>query len=203
VNSTYWRRDQNGKWYNAGNRPAGISSNDSYETLSSDINAKNLLVVGAVNGIGASYSKKEDVVMSSFSSWGPTDDGRIKPDIVADGVSVYSSIATNDSSYAALNGTSMATPNAAGSLLLLQELSQQLSPKKFIKAATLKALAIHTANEAGDAPGPDYKFGWGLLNMYDAANVLSNALTTKNSETSKDFVYENVLNNLDSNSCME
>jgi len=199
VNSTYWRRDQNGKWYNAGNRPAGISSNDSYETLSSDINAKNLLVVGAVNGIGASYSKKEDVVMSSFSSWGPTDDGRIKPDIVADGVSVYSSIATNDSSYAALNGTSMATPNAAGSLLLLQELSQQLSPKKFIKAATLKALAIHTANEAGDAPGPDYKFGWGLLNMYDAANVLSNALTTKNSETSKDFVYENVLNNLDSN----
>lgn len=69
--------------------------------------------------------------MSSFSSWGPTDDGRIKPDIVADGVSVFSTTATHDSSYGYKSGTSMATPNAAGSLLLLQELSQQLSPKSF------------------------------------------------------------------------
>ena len=199
VGETYWRRDANQKMYNAGARPDSLSSNDGYETLSADINAKNLLVVGGVYGLASPYTKKEDVVMSWFSSWGPTDDGRIKPDIVADGVNVFSSTATNDSSYDYKNGTSMATPNAAGSLLLLQELSQQLSPKKFIRAATVKALAIHTANEAGPNPGPDYKFGWGLLNMLDAATVLKNALTTKNGATSTDLVYENNLNNLDSN----
>ena len=198
VGDPYWRRDANGKMYNAGGRPDSLSSNDAYETLSTDINAKNILVVGAVFGLSSPYTKKEDVVMSSFSSWGPTDDGRIKPDIVADGVAVFSTTATNDSSYGSKNGTSMATPNAAGSLLLLQELSQQLSPKKFLRSTTVKALAIHTANEAGPNPGPDYKFGWGLLNMFDAATVLKNALTTKNSNASADLVYENSLNNLDS-----
>ena len=198
VGETYWRRDANGKMYNAGARPDSLSSNDAYETISTDINAKNILVVGAVNGLSAPYSKKEDVVMSYFSSWGPTDDGRIKPDLVADGVGVFSATAANDSSYDSKSGTSMATPNAAGSLLLLQELSQQLSPKKFLRAATIKALAIHTANEAGPSLGPDYKFGWGLLNMYDAATVLKNALISKNSSISNDLVYENVLNNLDS-----
>ena len=59
----------------------------------------------------------------------------------------------------------------------------------------MKGLAIHTANEAGLYPGPDYKFGWGLLNMYDAATVLKNALTSKNSSASNDLVYENVINN--------
>ena len=199
VGDTYWRRDANGKMYNAGARPDSLSSNDGYETLSTDINAKNLLVVGAVYGLSSPYTKKEDVIMSNFSSWGPTDDGRIKPDIVADGVAVFSTIANNDSSYDYKNGTSMASPNAAGSLLLLQELSQQLSPKKFLRSTTVKALAIHTANEAGINPGPDYKFGWGLLNMLDAATVLKNALSNKNNATSTDLVYENTLNNLDSN----
>ena len=198
VGDPYWRRDANGKMYNAGARPDSLSSNDGYETLSADINSKNLLVVGAVYGLASPYTKKEDVVMSWFSSWGPTDDGRIKPDIVADGVNVFSAIATNDSSYDYKNGTSMATPNAAGSLLLLQELSQQLSPKKFLRSATIKALAIHSANEAGPNPGPDYKFGWGLLNMFEAATVLKNSMATKNSSTSTDLVYENTLNNLDS-----
>lgn len=194
VGSPYWRRDQNNKWYNAGNRPDTLSSNNSYGIIPTDANAKNILTVGAVGGISAGYLKKEDVVMSSFSSWGPTDDGRIKPDIVTDGVSVYSTMSTNDSAYAYLNGTSMASPGAAGSLLLLQELSNQLSAK-FLRSATIKGLAIHTANEAGLYPGPDYKFGWGLLNMSEAAAAEKNALTNKNSSTSNDLIYEDVLNN--------
>lgn len=52
--------------------------------------AKNTLTVGAVNDITAGYATTADVVMSSFSSWGPVDDGRIKPDIVANGVSLTS-----------------------------------------------------------------------------------------------------------------
>jgi hypothetical protein len=198
VGQPYWRRDQNGKLYNAGNRPDSLSSNNSFGILPTDANAKNILTVGAIAPISAGYLKSSDPTMTSFSSWGPTDDGRIKPDIVADGVNVFSAIATNDSSYDYKNGTSMATPNAAGSLLLLQELSQQLSPKKFLRSATIKALAIHSANEAGPNPGPDYKFGWGLLNMFEAATVLKNSMATKNSSTSTDLVYENTLNNLDS-----
>jgi hypothetical protein len=42
-----------------------------------------------------------------------------------------------------------------------------------MRASTLKALAIHTADEAGDLPGPDYEFGWGLLNTMSAAEAVS------------------------------
>jgi subtilisin family serine protease len=195
VGDTYWRRDEKGKWYDAGKRPDSLSSNNSYETLPMDVNAKNILTVGAVQGIAAGYSKKEDAIMTSFSSWGPTDDGRIKPDIVTNGQSVYSTTNGNDSSYGYASGTSMASPGAAASLFLLQELSQQIVPNKFMRSATIKGLAIHTANEAGLFPGPDYKFGWGLLNIGEAATVLSNALTNKNNSSSVDLVYENILEN--------
>ena len=195
VGQPYWRRDQSGKLYNAGNRPDSLSSNNSYGILPTDANAKNILTVGAIAPINAGYLKPSDAVITSFSSWGPTDDGRIKPDIVTDGQSVYSAMGTNDSSYAYLSGTSMAAPGATGSLILLQELSQRLNPRKFIKAATIKALAIHSANEAGSNPGPDYKFGWGVLNISEAANVLSNALTSRNSTTSVDLVYDTTLSN--------
>ena len=203
VGQPYWRRNESGRFYNAGNRPDDLSSNDSYGSISSDKNAKNILTVGAVYGIPSEYNKKEDVVMSNFSSWGPTDDGRIKPDIVAQGVAVYAPIATNDSSYGYLNGTSMASPGAAGSLLLLQELSQRFTlngAPKVLKSATIKALAIHTANEAGLYPGPDYKFGWGLLNIAEAAQVLNSSLSNNNSANSPHFVYENNLANSGSQS---
>ena len=195
VGQPYWRRDENGKLYNAGNRPDSLSSNNSYDILPTDANAKNILTVGAIGPISAGYLKPSDAAITTFSSWGPTDDGRIKPDIVTDGLSVYSTISATDSSYGYKNGTSMAAPGAAGSLLLLQELSQKASPNKFIKSATLKGLAIHTANEAGTTIGPDYKYGWGVLNTAEAANVLNNALTSNNSSSSVDLVYENILTN--------
>jgi len=66
----------------------------------------------------------------------------------------------------------MASPNVSGSLFLLQELYQQQN-KKFMRSSTLKGLAIHTADDAGN-PGPDYQYGWGLLNMKQAAEVILN-----------------------------
>jgi len=203
VGQPYWRRNQSGRFYNAGNRPDSLSSNDSYGSIVTDKNAKNVLTVGAVYGIPSEYNKKEDVVISNFSSWGPTDDGRIKPDIVAHGVSVYAPIAANDSSYDYLSGTSMAAPGAAGSLLLLQELGHRFTlngAPRILKSATVKGLAIHTANEAGLYPGPDYKFGWGLLNIAEAAQVLNTAFTNNNSANSAHFVYENTLLNNESKS---
>jgi hypothetical protein len=140
--------------------------------------SKNILTVGAVYSIPAGYSVPSDVVQTGFSCTGPTDDGRIKPEIVADGVGLYSTYSTADNAYATMSGTSMATPNAVGSLGLLQEHYHNLHGV-YMRAATLKGLVIHTADEAGSFPGPDYKFGWGLLNTAKAATLLSNTTTAK------------------------
>lgn len=194
VGQPYFRYNASNSMAAAGNRPDGISSNDGYGIVSWDGNAKNILTVGAVNGISSIYSRPEDVIMSNFSCWGPTDDGRIKPDVVANGVAVLSSTSGSNTSYASLSGTSMSSPNASGSLLLLQELYARLKNGEFLRAATIKGLAIHTASEAGGAPGPDYKFGFGLLNVEKAAAVISASVANNNSASSEHLMYENVLN---------
>ncbi|HRY97733.1 MAG TPA: GEVED domain-containing protein [Bacteroidales bacterium] len=134
--------------------------------------AKNILTVGAVYDIPNGYTQPGDVVMSDFSCWGPADDGRIKPDIVANGISLYSSLNGSDAQYGYYSGTSMASPSAAGSMILLQKHHHSLTGQ-YMLASTLKALVIHTADEAGTAPGPDYQNGWGLMNTYKAAQKIS------------------------------
>jgi hypothetical protein len=141
--------------------------------------AKNSLTIGAVRPC-LDYTGPSAVIMTPYSSWGPTDDGRIKPDLVGDGWNVYSSVATSDTSYDYYYGTSMASPNVCGSLGLLQKYYRDTHPGLFMRAATLKALAIHTAREAGEAPGPDYAFGWGLLDTYAAyREILADAVGRK------------------------
>jgi hypothetical protein len=155
---------------NADCAPAG------YDCLPTNSVAKNILTVGAVDDVPGGYSPlsgPSQVLMSPFSSWGPTDDGRIKPDVVGNGVFLIS--AWHESPfYAAAAGTSMAAPNVTGSLLLLQEHYEDIHGSgNYMRSATLKALAIHTADEAGDADGPDYAFGWGMLNTKNAAKVIT------------------------------
>ena len=134
--------------------------------------AKNALVVGAVEDVAA-YTGPGDVVMTDFSSWGPTDDGRIKPDLVGNGWELYSCVSDADTSYfGGASGTSMASPNVCGSLALVQDYWMDQHAGVSMRAATLKALAINTTREAGPADGPDYMFGWGLLDAsaaYDLA----------------------------------
>ncbi len=178
VDSTYWRFDATGVMIDAGPRPAGISSNNAYDIIPTYGTAKNILTVGAVNAISTGYQNISDVVMSSFSSWGPSDDGRIKPDIVANGVRLTSSTGTGDSDYATFSGTSMAAPNASGSIFLLQEHYNKVTNGSFMRSATLRGLIIHTADEAGVTPGPDYQHGWGLLNVKKAASVITGRNTT-------------------------
>ena len=67
----------------------------------------------------------------------------------------------------------MATPNVAGSLVLLQQYYREVFGT-FLRAATLKALVIHTASDL-ELPGPDYRSGWGLLNVEAAAEQLTSA----------------------------
>ncbi len=145
---------------------------DGFDCIGTEGTAKNILTVGAVEDIVDGYRVPEDVVMTYFSAFGPTDDGRIKPDLVGNGTNLYSSYYQNDNDYNSLSGTSMATPNVAGSLALLQELHFRRF-KRYMKSSTLKGLVLHTADDAGNA-GPDYTFGWGLLNTFTAAKFISN-----------------------------
>ncbi len=143
-----------------------------YDCLGQQSVAKNILTIGAIEDIPEGYTVPEGVVMSAFSSWGPADDGRIKPDIVANGVSLYSTYNSNNSSYTSLSGTSMATPSVTGSLALLQQHNYSLTGN-YLRSATLKALVIHTADEAGNYIGPDYQFGWGIMNTRNASLKIS------------------------------
>ena len=149
------------------------SKNDGFDNLPTYSVAKNILTVGAVSIIPNGPNLASDIKISSFSSWGPTDDGRIKPDIVGAGVNLFSTTNVSTSSYTFLSGTSMASPQVAGSVFLLQELYAQLNAQKLMRSSTLKGLVLHTAQDAG-RPGPDYTYGWGLLDMEKAANHLLN-----------------------------
>ena len=144
-----------------------------YDTIAGGAgSAKNILTIGAVEDIPGGYGFPGDVVMSSFSGWGPTDDGRIKPDLVANGISLLSSWASGDTAYAYASGTSMSSPNTSGSLGLLYQHAMNLFGVN-LRASTIKALVLHTADEAGLTPGPDYEHGWGLLNVESAAQLMT------------------------------
>ena len=160
---------------------------EGYDCISLQGTSKNILTVGAVNPLTSGYNGPNSVIMSAFSSWGPTDDGRIKPDICGAGVGVFSPVAFADDAYSTLSGTSMSTPNVSGSLLLLQEhYENENGTGDFMKAATLKALVIHTADEAGTFEGPDYSFGWGLMNAATAAQLISDDAQQNNELINED-----------------
>ncbi len=144
-----------------------------YDTLGFDTIAKNVVTIGAVNdAVTGGVRDPSKATMTSFSSWGPTDDGRIKPDLVANGAGLYSTTSTGDTAYTTMSGTSMAAPNAAGTAMLLVDVFGRLFPGQALRAATLKALLIHTANDLGTT-GPDYQFGWGLINAHAAAALMA------------------------------
>jgi serine protease AprX len=148
-----------------------ITAKNGYDLLTGSTLSKNCLVVGAVNYV-YNYADPSNVIISSFSNYGPTDDGRIKPDVVAQGVQVYSTTSISDVSYDSLNGTSMAAPGITGLIMLLQEYYKNLNGV-FMKAASVRGLICHTANEAGFWLGPDYESGWGLANGKEAAKLIS------------------------------
>lgn len=145
-----------------------------YDTICADACAKNMLSIGAVGikrGKGQSGELSDSIISTRFSGWGPADDGRIKPDLVANGMRVYSPTASGDNSYESLSGTSMACAVACGSAVLLCELYTTLFPDQAMRSSTLKGLLIHTAEDLGE-PGPDYQYGWGLLRVDRAAEHL-------------------------------
>ncbi len=166
-----------GSWqsaiYNSSMHPlAEKSYKGGYDTIKGEACAKNIMTVGAVKDAVSGINRSLDNAdMTSFSGWGPADDGRIKPDIVANGWDVWSCDDDSTNDYINLSGTSMATPNACGSAALLIDYYNQQFPGQYMRASTLKGLIIHTADDLGN-PGPDYAYGWGLMNTKAAAELI-------------------------------
>jgi len=133
--------------------------------------SKNTVVVASAHGI-ENYTSPSNVQLSSFSSWGPTDDFRIKPDITTKGHNVKSAWPGGPANTNIESGTSMAAPSAAGVFGLWQQYYNQSNPGTWMRSSTVRALMAHTALEAGPANGPDYMFGWGLLNAEEGAKVI-------------------------------
>ncbi|MEM9479843.1 MAG: S8 family serine peptidase [Verrucomicrobiota bacterium] len=174
----------NGDWvakaYAAGTDPAGDGDIDSgYDTITADACAKNVLTVGAVTDAVTNAGRVPSAAnMVNYSGWGPTDDGRIKPDLVANGSGLYSSFLNRDEPpptdlYDVRSGTSMAVASTAGAAIALQEVAETAFGHG-INSAAMKGLLIHTADDMG-RPGPDYEFGWGLINASAAALHLLDA----------------------------
>ncbi len=155
---------------------ANGNSGDSPSTVGTPATAKNIVSVGASSG--SSYSVED---MADFSSRGPTDDGRIKPTIVAPGTEIMSAnsdgdLSTNNDGYTSMQGTSMATPITAGSSALIREyFVDDHYPRGTVSnpsAALIKAVLVNGAVEisgsgayANNNAYPNNDQGWGRIDL--------------------------------------
>lgn len=157
----------------AGNEQDVLTSKGGFQSITFNGLAKNLMTIGAADDAVTSGTRDpSQAAIAYFSSLGPCDDGRIKPDLVANGIDLYSSVATSNTAYdGTYSGTSMATPNAMGSASLLVQLYAREFSGQRMRASTLKSLMIHTADDIGTT-GPDYTYGWGLVNVKAAADLI-------------------------------
>ena len=168
--------------FSAGNDRSDANPNDpsdrdpqhpvaGYDCISPPATAKNVISVGA--------TESDTDAMTSFSAWGPTDDGRIKPEIVAPGshsgndpehgVGLKSTIPGG--SYDVFQGTSMSAPVVSGAIALLMQRSRDLYAGLQLLPSTYKALLTHTAVDLGNT-GPDYAFGFGRINVVAADELV-------------------------------
>lgn len=131
--------------------------------------AKNVLTVGNTFADGVIFSQ---------SSRGPVKDGRLKPEITAQGAFVTSTAIPQD--YLQNTGTSMANPAVAGGLALLYQRYRQLNgPATDPDNGLMKAIVCNTATDKGNT-GPDYIYGFGWLNLLRAIEVLEAGNYTQN-----------------------
>ncbi len=127
---------------------AGGNSGPRENSVGIPASAFDVITVGAVD---------DNLEIASFSSRGPTKDGRLKPDVSAVGVEVTSSIPGGNDNYDSHSGTSMATPMVSGDVALLLEAKPNLSPRE------VKDLLTRTVIDKGEE-GPDNNYGHGVIN---------------------------------------
>lgn len=105
--------------------------------------------------------------LASFSSRGPTADGRTKPDIAAPGYNITAAKANSTNGYITYSGTSMATPFVAGTAALMLDANISLTP------VDIKNLIMNTSKDWGNA-GKDIDYGMGRLDGYEAIKTAGN-----------------------------
>ncbi|MBC8201369.1 MAG: S8 family serine peptidase [Planctomycetes bacterium] len=154
-------------WAN-GNERGSSNCGTSYNSTAPPACAKNHITVGAFNS--------NDESMTYFSSWGPTDDGRIKPDISAPGCESGGdggvTSCSSSGGYTSMCGTSMACPTVTGlSALIVQDWRTQHPGEPDLMNSTLKALLAHTAEDKFNT-GPDCQYGYGSVRVVDAIDHL-------------------------------
>ncbi|HZG15438.1 MAG TPA: S8 family serine peptidase [Candidatus Bathyarchaeia archaeon] len=161
----------------AGNE--ALKYSDEFYTVASPATSKNTVAVGASESYRPLYGSDSDdeYQVAAFSSRGPTSDGRIKPDVVAPGTSIFStrsiySEAYDDieGAYGLMSGTSMATPIVAGGVAQIRQYLQENGTTN-PSGALMKALLITGAEDLGDSV---YRMGFGrvdLPNSIDATFV--------------------------------
>ena len=126
-------------------------------TLLTPADADSIISVGAVT-----FSR----ILADFSSTGPTNDNRTKPDLVAPGVGIYHATVPGPDTYGASNGNSVSTPLVAGSAALLLSARPELTPIEVIDALRNTAEKIDTLNHPAY---PNNFTGWGLIDAFKAA----------------------------------
>jgi subtilisin family serine protease len=135
--------------------------NDTLETgsLVTPADADSIIAVGATSSNGE---------LATFSSTGPTADGRIKPDVVAQGMGVYCVEGITTSGYEYAQGTSFSTPLVAGAAALIFSAHPELTPMQVREA--LIQTAVHVNNGTSQtATYPNNYYGHGFISVYAAA----------------------------------
>ncbi|SVB15001.1 uncharacterized protein METZ01_LOCUS167855, partial [marine metagenome] len=130
---------------------AGNEGNDGWFYIIAPADADSVIAVGAVRQNGE---------IASFSSHGPTYDGRIKPEVCARGSQTWCINPNNTTGYTQLSGTSLACPLVGGAVALIRQVQPDWS------AMQVREAILMTASQSSD---PDNSYGYGIMNAKDAS----------------------------------
>lgn len=146
---------------NSNNNDCGYGAGDQWGNITGGHKiGKNVIATANLNA---------DATLVASSSRGPASDGRIKPDISANGRNQVSTDPNNE--YSPFGGTSAAAPCIAGVTAQLHDAHRQLNGGVTAESALLKAVLLNSANDLGNV-GPDFKYGWGHVNALRAVQTL-------------------------------
>ena len=168
------------------------------QTVGSPATGKNVIATGASQNVPGTlalayglYADGQDT-MADFSSRGPCEDGRIKPDVVAPGTWIASAASSAafdlasvswtpiDDYYVYMGGTSMSGPHASGAAAIFVQYYKSLHTNAMPSPALVKAALINSANEldqlnGGPGPIPNFEEGWGRITL---TNIIITDLNT-------------------------